>query len=92
MVVVVRADLAGAAVDVVAGDGDVVGGRVPRERDAVGVADATRRLPGSDGAVVSRRRRCVLVVDGRGDGVGGEQGAAVVERAHLEGVCAVCWW
>ena len=30
-----------------------------------------------------------LVADGGGDGVGGEQGAAVVECAHLEGVLAV---
>ena len=29
------------------------------------------------------------VVDGGGDGVGGEEGAGVVECAHLEGVCAV---
>ena len=82
------ADFAAGAVDVVAGDGDVVGGSVPGDRDA--------RCGGRCDPQIRWLRRsrsvggwCRLVVDGGGDGVGGEQGAAVVEGAYLEAVGAV---
>ena len=47
------ADLARAAVDVVAGDADVVGGGVPGDRDARRRRRGDPRLPGCDGGVVS---------------------------------------
>ena len=77
-------DLAGVVLDPVAVavvDGTPVDGA--GERCPVG-----DRLRHRAGAGRRRRWRC-RVGDGGGDAVGGEQGAGVCERAHLEGVLAV---
>ncbi len=85
-----RADLGGGAVDVVAGDADVVGRCVPGDRDARCGGRGDAQVAGRRRSSGVRRRRwwwVVLAADGGGDGVGGEQGAAVVSARTWK----VCW-